>query len=112
MRVVSKTDSADHVFSAISKEEVGPISQFLASKNVRLKNEMEDTMDLAGDMDLDDLSDDDDASIPSEDEGRKKKKGKKAEKVQRARVPTRRTSLRTRTLWTSRLMAARSASLT
>ncbi|TXT07312.1 hypothetical protein VHUM_03482 [Vanrija humicola] len=81
MRVVSKTDSADHVFSAISKEEVGPISQFLASKNVRLKNEMEDTMDLAGDMDLDDLSDDDDASIPSEDEGRRKK-SKKAEKVQ------------------------------
>ncbi|ORX35173.1 hypothetical protein BD324DRAFT_122298 [Kockovaella imperatae] len=33
MRVVSRTDAADHVFSAISKEEVQPISTFLQSKN-------------------------------------------------------------------------------
>ncbi|KAK8844846.1 FACT complex subunit POB3 [Kwoniella newhampshirensis] len=76
MRVVSKTDAADHVFSAISKEEVTPISTFLQSKNVRLKNEMEETI-----MDIDEpLSDDDEEmeSIASEDdEPSKKNKGKK-----------------------------------
>jgi structure-specific recognition protein 1 len=77
MRVVSKTGTPDHVFTSINKEEVGPISQFLASKNVRLKNEMEDAMDVDAGL-LDDLSDDDDddVSINSEDEGRKKKKKK------------------------------------
>lgn len=76
MRVVSKMGTADHVFSAISKEEAGPISQFLASKNVRLKNEMEN-LDADAVMDIDDLSDDDDdVSIMSEDEGKKKKKSK------------------------------------
>lgn len=79
MRVVSNNDGSDHVFSAISKEEVQPISAFLQSKNVRLKNEMEEAMevDAISDEDMDD--DDDDVSIPSEDErGRKvKDKGKK-----------------------------------
>ncbi|WWD22603.1 FACT complex subunit POB3 [Kwoniella shandongensis] len=79
MRVVSKTDAADHVFSAISKEEVTPISTFLQSKNVRLKNEMEEAV-----MDIDGpLSDDDEEmeSIASEDEERgKKDKGKKVAK--------------------------------
>jgi hypothetical protein len=80
MRVVSNNDGSDHVFSAISKEEVQPISAFLQSKNVRLKNEMEEAMEVdpISDEDLDD-DDDDDVSIPSEDErGRKvKDKGKK-----------------------------------
>lgn len=79
MRVQSKTDASNHVFSAISKEEVQPISAFLQSKNVRLKNEMEEAMEVdpISDEDMDD--DDDDVSIPSEDErGRKvKDKGKK-----------------------------------
>ena len=73
MRVASKTDSTDHVFSAISKEEVAPISAFLTSKNVRLRNEMDEVMDV------DPISDEDieeDISIPSEDEV-KEKKGKK-----------------------------------
>lgn len=77
MRVISNTGSSDHVFTAINKEEVGPISQFLASKNVRLKNEMEDTVMDVDNVDLSDMDDDDDdVSINSEDEGRKKKKGK------------------------------------
>lgn len=88
MRVVSKMGTADHVFSAISKEEVGPISQFLASKNVRLKNEMEETMDVDNVMDLEDLSDDDDdVRINSEDEGRKKKNKNKAKEVTKSRKP-------------------------
>jgi len=75
MRVVSKTEAADHVFSAISKEEVSPISSFLQSKNVRLKNEMEEVMDV--DPITDEDIDDDDMSIPSEDEVKEKgKKGK------------------------------------
>ena len=79
MRVVSKLGTPDHVFTAINKEEVGPISQYLASKNVRLKNEMEDAMDIDNVMDDDLSDDDDDVSINSEDEGRKKKKKNKAE---------------------------------
>lgn len=75
MRVLAN-EGPDHVFSAISKEEAGPISQFLASKNVRLKNEM-DELDAADAMDIDDLSDDDDdVSIMSEEDDRKKKKKK------------------------------------
>lgn len=72
MRVVNKLENADHVFSAISKEEVAPISAFLQSKNVRLKNEMDEVMDV--DPISDDDEDDEDVSIPSEDE--KPKKGK------------------------------------
>jgi len=75
MRVVSKTDNVDHVFSAISKEEVQPISTFLQSKNVRLKNEMEEVMDI--EPISDDDEEDDDVSIPSEDERPKKSKDKK-----------------------------------
>lgn len=84
MRVVSKSDVADHVFSAISKEEVEPISTFLQSKNVRLKNEIEDAMAMAIDNISDD-DEDDDLSIPSEDEQRGKKgdKGKQAAKASR-----------------------------
>ncbi|CAK9786975.1 SSrecog-domain-containing protein [Cutaneotrichosporon oleaginosum] len=84
MRVLAN-EGPDHVFSAISKEEAGPISQFLASKNVRLKNEM-DELEAADAMDIDDLSDDDDddVSIMSEDEGRKKKK-KQQQQAQPAR---------------------------
>ncbi|WVW81185.1 FACT complex subunit POB3 [Kwoniella bestiolae CBS 10118] len=81
MRVVSKTEVADHVFTAISKEEVQPISAFLKQKNIKLLNEMEETV-----MDIDEpLSDEDEEmeSIASEDEdsgkkGKKNDKGKKA----------------------------------
>ena len=69
MRVVSKFDTSDHVFSAISKEEVSPISAFLQSKNVKLKNEMDEVMDVDPISD-EDMNDEDDASIPSEDEPR------------------------------------------
>lgn len=55
MRVVSKSDSTDHVFSAISKEEAEGIAAYLSGKNVRLKNEMEEIGDV--DMDDDDLDD-------------------------------------------------------
>ncbi|RSH84068.1 FACT complex subunit [Saitozyma podzolica] len=87
MRVVSKSEVADHVFSAISKEEVAPISAFLTSKNVRLKNEMDD--EVAALIDVDDVDmgsdeDDEDASIESEDDKRGKKgkgKGKGADKA-------------------------------
>lgn len=79
MKVTSKSDSsgADHVFSAISKEESQGISAFLSGKNVRLKNEMEEVDQV---MELEDIGDEDDdmsdASIPSEDERGKKGKGK------------------------------------
>jgi structure-specific recognition protein 1 len=82
MRVVSKTDSTDHVFSSISKEEVQPISAFLQSKNVRLKNEMDEVMDIEPISDDDD-EEDDDVSIPSEDERPKKGKDKVAKKISR-----------------------------
>jgi structure-specific recognition protein 1 len=82
MRVVSKTDNVDHVFSAISKEEVQPISNFLQSKNVRLKNEMEEVMDI--EPISDDDEEDDDVSIPSEDERPKKSKDKTSKKPARA----------------------------
>jgi len=71
MRVVSKTDAADHVFSALPKEEMESIGQFLKSKNIRLKNELDDVMDI--DPISDDDDDDEDMSIPSEDEQRGKK---------------------------------------
>ncbi|KAL7420413.1 FACT complex subunit [Cryptotrichosporon argae] len=74
MRVVSKSEAPDYVFSSISKEEVEPISTYLQSKGVRLKNEMDDAMDV-DDVGLGSDDDDDDASIPSEDD----KKGKKKE---------------------------------
>lgn len=78
MRVVSKTEATDHIFSAISKEEVGPISTFLQGKNIKLKNDMDEGMDLDPISDLDDLDDDEEmASIASDDDddsGRKKKK--------------------------------------
>jgi len=72
MRVVSKTDAADHVFSALPKEEMESIGQFLKSKNIRLKNELDDVMDIDPISDDDD-DDDEDMSIPSEDEQRGKK---------------------------------------
>jgi structure-specific recognition protein 1 len=83
MRVVSKLDSTDHVFSAISKEEVQPISAFLQSKNVRLQNEMDEIMELDPISDDDD-DEDDDVSIPSEDEKPKKGKDKAIKKPSRA----------------------------
>ncbi|KAK6904618.1 FACT complex subunit POB3 [Kwoniella mangroviensis CBS 10435] len=81
MRVVSKTEVADHVFTAISKEEVQPISAFLKQKNIKLLNEMEETV-----MDIDEpLSDEDEEmeSIASEDEdsGKKSKKDKGGKKA-------------------------------
>ncbi|KAI9633310.1 putative subunit of the heterodimeric FACT complex [Dioszegia hungarica] len=92
MRVAPKSGGADHVFSAISKEEVDGISAFLGGKNVRLKNEMEEP-DL-GDVDMEEevegLSDEDmsDASIPSEDErGKGKGKGKGKGEKGRAEKP-------------------------
>lgn len=80
MRVVSKTEAADHVFSSISKEEVQPISAYLTSKNVRLKNEMDDAMDVDPISD-DDIEEDDDASISSEDEKPRKKDKKPVAKA-------------------------------
>jgi structure-specific recognition protein 1 len=89
MRVVSKSEVADHVFSAISKEEVAPISAFLTSKNVRLKNEMDD--EVAALIDVDDVDmgsddDDDDASIESEDDKRGKKGKGKGKGTDKAKV--------------------------
>lgn len=81
MRVVSRTEAADHVFSAISKEEVEPISTFLQSKGVRLKNEMDEVMEVDEAIMSDEDDDMDDASIPSEDEGRRKGKGKEKTQV-------------------------------
>ncbi len=79
MRVGSKTEATDHIFSAISKEEVQPISAFLQSKNVRLKNEMDEVMEVDPISDEEDIDDDDDdVSIPSEDEV--KERGKKDKK--------------------------------
>jgi len=75
MRVVSKTESTDHIFSAISKEEVGPISTFLQGKNVRLKNDMDETMEVDAISDLDDLEDDEEMASASDD-GKKKRSGK------------------------------------
>lgn len=87
MRVTSRSGSADHVFSAIPKEEAGAISAFLASKNVKLENEMDDAADLA-DAAMDEDSEDedmDDADILSSDEERAKKdKGKKGKSKEAA----------------------------
>jgi structure-specific recognition protein 1 len=87
MRVVSRSESADTIFSAISKEEVEPISQFLSSKNVRLKNEIEAGMDVDV-ADLEGLSDDDDEelSIDSDDDDRGKKKSTKTAEKPKKRV--------------------------
>jgi structure-specific recognition protein 1 len=82
MRVASKTDNTDTVFSAISKEEVQPISAFLQSKNVRLKNEMDEVMDI--DPISDDDEEDDDVSIPSDDDRPTKGKDKLGKKPTRA----------------------------
>ncbi|WVQ82935.1 FACT complex subunit POB3 [Cryptococcus sp. DSM 104549] len=74
MRVVSKTDTADHVFSAINKQEVGPISSFFKGKGIRLKNEMEEaTVDMN-----EEFSDEDEdmLSVASEDEEPRGKKDK------------------------------------
>lgn len=98
MRVSSRSGSADHVFSAIPKEEAAGISAFLTSKNVRLENDMDDAADVglsaAG---LDDLDDDDededdsmsDASIPSKKGkggGGKADKGKTAKSKSKGRA--------------------------
>ncbi|KAK1921138.1 putative subunit of the heterodimeric FACT complex [Papiliotrema laurentii] len=76
LRVVSKTDAADHVFSALSKEEMEGIEAFLKGKNVRLKNEIDELMDVDDPISEDD--DDEDMSIPSEDEKPSKKDKKSA----------------------------------
>ena len=71
LRVMQKSDSADHVFSSIPKEEEANIAQYLKDRKVRVENESE-----AAIMDIDPISDDDDdeaMSIPSEDEMRAKK---------------------------------------
>lgn len=75
MRVANKFE-ADHVFSAISKEEVAPISAFLKSKNLKISNEMEEIMAIDPISEDEDDDDDEDASIPSEDEKPKKSKDK------------------------------------
>lgn len=77
MKVVSKTETADHVFSALPKEEMESIGQFLKSKNVRLQNELDEAMDIDPISDDED-DDDEDMSIPSEDEKRGKKDKKPA----------------------------------
>lgn len=74
--MVSKTDAADHVFSALSKEEMEGIEAFLKGKNVRLKNEIDELMDVDDPISEDD--DDEDMSIPSEDEKPSKKDKKYA----------------------------------
>ncbi|OXB33370.1 FACT complex subunit POB3 [Cryptococcus neoformans] len=71
MRVVSKTGGADHVFSAINKQEVGPISSFLQSKNIRLKNEMEEAI-----VDIDEPFSDDDEEMESASEDERPSKAK------------------------------------
>ena len=68
MRVVSKSDATDHVFSAISKEEVQPISTFFAAHGVRLKNEMDEAMDVDPISDDEDEDEDEEMSIPSDNE--------------------------------------------
>lgn len=81
MRVVSKTGGANHVFSAINKQEVGPISSFLQSKNIRLKNEMEEAT-----VDIDEPFSDDDEEMesPSEDERPSKAKNDKSKIVKKS----------------------------
>lgn len=81
MRVVSKTGGANHVFSAINKQEVGPISSFLQSKNIRLKNEMEEAT-----VDIDEPFSDDDEEMesPSEDERPSKAKNDKSKTVKKS----------------------------
>lgn len=81
LRVVNKLENADHVFSSISKEEVAPITAFLQNKNIRLKNEMEEVMEVDPISDDDD-DEDPDASIPS-DEDEKPKKGSKDKQVKK-----------------------------
>ena len=76
MRVVSKTEATDHVFSALSKEEMQGIESFLRGKNIRLKNEIDELMDVDDPISEDD--DDEDMSIPSEDEKPSKKDTKAA----------------------------------
>lgn len=71
MRVVSKTGGADHVFSAINKQEVGPISSFLQSKNIRLKNEMEEAI-----VDIDEPFSDDDEEMESASEDERPSRAK------------------------------------
>jgi len=43
MKVQTRSE-ADHIFSSLSKEEHGPISQFLTDRKVRVKNEISDEM--------------------------------------------------------------------
>lgn len=90
MRVTSRSGSADHVFSAIPKEEAPAISAFLGSKNIRLENEMDDALDLAdAGLDESDEDEDMDADILSSDEERergKKGKGKGKEAAAKART--------------------------
>ena len=77
MRISSRSSSADVVFSAIPKEEAGAISTFLASKGVKMENEMDDALDMVDAAGLDDSDDEDDADILSSDEERERgKKGK------------------------------------
>ncbi|KIR52364.1 FACT complex subunit POB3 [Cryptococcus gattii Ru294] len=81
MRVVSKTGGANHVFSAINKQEVGPISSFLQSKNIRLKNEMEEAI---VDIDVPFSDDDEEMESPSEDERPSKAKNDKSKTVKKS----------------------------
>ena len=73
MRVASRVETTNVIFSSISKEEVAPISTFLQSKNVRLTNEMDE---MLVDVDpIDDSEDDEEMSIDSdENTGRKKER--------------------------------------
>lgn len=81
LKVVSKTEASDHVFSALGKEEMEPIGLFLKSKNVKIKNELDDVMEI------DPISEDDeedDISIPSDDEKPSKKDKKGTQPARRA----------------------------
>nr|ODN85743.1 FACT complex subunit POB3 [Cryptococcus depauperatus CBS 7841] len=83
MRVVSKTGTADYIFSAINKQEVGPISQFLSSKNIRLKNEMEEAVVDMGEV----FSDEDEEMSSASEEDRPKTKASKSREKEERKKP-------------------------
>jgi structure-specific recognition protein 1 len=82
LRVISKTESTDHIFSSIPKEEEDSIKAYLKAKNVRVKDDLEemamamevDEEDEMDEMDDDDVESDDGGSIVSVDRGKGKGK--------------------------------------
>jgi hypothetical protein len=80
LRVISRTESTDHIFSAISKEEEDVIKTYLKSKNVRVKDDLEElAMEVDEEEEEDEeegISSDEGASIVSVDKDRGKGKSK------------------------------------